>query len=171
MPTFPSPLPLSLEAARALFTGGASFADVRGVFLCFVMIPAEERIGEWRFAGVARRAPEIVQVLDGFIRAMARNPELEGPALDMLGSSALVIWDGVSEAWSHGDLPLEEIGKHEVVLLGAGDAPYDDFGLCVVAIPSLEGSPFENRAPETTRPEAWDDAVKEMAEDEDDDEE
>ncbi|MDI1477539.1 hypothetical protein [Polyangium sp. y55x31] len=171
MPSFPHPLPLSLEAARALFTGDASFADVRGVLLCFVMIPVEERIGAWRFAGVARRAPEIVQVLDGFIRAMSMNPGIQDPALDMLNSSAMMIWDGADDTWSYGDLPLEEIGKHAVVLLAEGGAPYDDVGLCIVEIPSLEGSPFEHRAPETTRPEAWDAAMKAMEEDEDDDEE
>ncbi|MDC3955070.1 hypothetical protein [Polyangium jinanense] len=169
MSTIPHPLPLSLEAAQALFTGDASFADVRGVLLCFVMIPVEERIGEWRFAGVASRAVEIVQVLDHFIHAMSMSPGIKDPALDMLSSSAMMIWDGVVDTWSYGHLPLEEIGKHEVVLLAEGGAPYDDFGLCIVEIPSLEGSPFENRAPETTRPEAWEAAMQAM-EDEDDEE-
>ncbi|VTR99935.1 unnamed protein product [Gemmata massiliana] len=49
---YPKPVPLSRADALVFLTEPAP--DVSAMFLAFVMLPVEERIGEWRFAGAAR---------------------------------------------------------------------------------------------------------------------
>jgi hypothetical protein len=74
-------------------------------------------------------------------------------------------------SWSYSGLPLKEVGAHQVILLAEGGAPYDDAGLAILEVPSLEGSPFAARPPETERPQAWDqDAPLDEEEDDEDDE-
>jgi hypothetical protein len=170
MASYPYPTPLAHDAAEELCAGAEAFAAIRGAFLCFVMIPREERMGEWRFAGRAESPAEAAEVLDSYIRVMGLDPEgSASPALVWLNAGAMQVSTDVGEAWSYRNLPLARIGKHEVVLLAEGQAPYDDCGLCILEVPSLDGSPFASLAPEIRRPRSWDDDYAGAGEDEDDD--
>ena len=120
------------------------------------MIPVEPRIGEWRFAGVADSAAKIYEVLMAFQHALAADEDKDaasGP--DWLEAVGEMDMD-LEGAWSFDDLPLEEVGAHRVLLFAEGGAPYDDCGLAILEVPSLDGSPFATRAPESQRPAEWD---------------
>ncbi|MFO0590149.1 MAG: hypothetical protein U0441_21585 [Polyangiaceae bacterium] len=147
--------PLSREEARSLSSAPPappSDAPERA-YLTFMMIPVEERIGEWRFSGVARSLQEAFLRIADFGReiGMTEHPR-ESIIADWLEAEALEVWTDVSKAWSYDALPLEEIGDHDVVLFAEGQAPYDDFGFAVLEIATLEGSPFKERVPDTSRP-------------------
>jgi len=159
-------LPLSREAAMDLVLGSDAFADVRGVFLCFVMIPVIERIGEWRFAGVARSGKEIGPLLDGYIHVMGMSVAEEKPAHHWL-TSGMHVYSNMRDSWSFKGLP--EVGDHRVIFMAEQGAPYDDTAMCVVEIPSLEGTPFEHMAPETEPPDTSEYEYEDEDEDEDED--
>lgn len=125
-------------------------------YLTFVMIPAEERIGEWRFAGAARSLPQAFSRIADFAVeiGMTRAPR-ESILQEWLEQEALEVWTDVSKAWSYDDLPHEEVGDHRVLLFAEGQAPYDDFGFAVLEIEALSTSKLRDRAPDTSRPEGW----------------
>ncbi|MEZ4452129.1 MAG: hypothetical protein R3B09_21875 [Nannocystaceae bacterium] len=156
-----SPPPLGREEALALFAGEDPAADRAGVFLSFVMIPVEERIGEWRFAGAAASAGAAAATIDRFLRAMGlHEPGSTTPALDLLRSGVLERPDPPEDGYAYVGLPLAEIGDHRVLVYGEGGAPYDDIGLAILEVPAIEGRgdhPFVGRAAETERPDAWPD--------------
>lgn len=148
--------PLSRSAALDLVASLDRCDDVKGAFLTFVMIPVEERIGEWRFAGASASLGQALRRIGDFaVEVGDTRKDGETTLREWLEPGALEIWTDMSKAWSYEDLPLAEIGKHRVVLFGEGQAPYDDVGFCVLKIRSLKGSPFETRAPETARPATW----------------
>src|SRR5262249_40182179 len=124
--------------------------------LTFVMIAVEERIGEWRFAGAAGSLGQALsRIVDFAVEiGMTQHPP-EVVLRDWLEQEALEVWTDISKAWSYESLPLGEVGDHHVVLFAEGQAPYDDFGFCVLEIATLEGSPFKDRAPDTSRPDEW----------------
>lgn len=156
MVTHPHSIPLSSGAAQELCAGAETFAGVRGAFLCFVMIPVEERIGEWRFAGTGDTLGAAVGAIDAFMREMRLAPEGgASPALHALSVGGTPVFTDVNESWSYYDLPHGEIGGHTVVLFAEGQAPYDDFGFCILELQSLVDSPYLTRAPETDRPDSW----------------
>lgn len=159
---YPKPVPFSRADALAFIADPTP--DVAGTFLAFVMIPAEPRIGEWRFAGAVRslaaafsRFAEFHQAFGG-PAAVAR----EGVA-ETVRQDALVIWPQLEDGWSRGP----EFGglTHRVVFFGEGAAPHDDFGLCIVEVEPGDGESFLGREPETQRPAEWDEQPD--AEDED----
>lgn len=152
--------PLSREEARSLAVAlpstppAAPEEAAERAYLTFMMIPVEERIGEWRFSGVARTLRDAILRIADFGReiGMTEHPR-ESIVADWLEAEALEVWTDVSKAWSYDALPLAEIGAHDVVLFAEGQAPYDDFGFAVLEIASLEKSPFRDRIPDTSRPE------------------
>lgn len=152
----------ALSLANALNAGNAGLStegsgDGTGSgFLAFMMIPAEERIGEWRFAGATGSLPQALsRIVDFAVEMGMSGVPREQMLQEWLEQEALEVWTDVSKAWSYDGLPLREIGDHRVLLFAEGQAPYDDFGLAVLEIDKLAGSPFEGRAPETTPPESW----------------
>lgn len=150
-------LPLRLPLSRPLvdrLVADAELAAESGAFLCFVMIPVEERLGEWRFAGTATRLGDAVARLRAFMRAIGLPTDTGDPLREWLG--ALDLATAPDEAWSYDNLPLREIGEHRVILLAEGGAPYDDAALCILDVFTLAGSAFAGRSPETERPAAWD---------------
>ncbi len=158
---------LSLAAALTDKPAAPQEGDSPGggarALLAFMMIPAEERIGEWRFAGTAGSLLQALHRIVDFaveIGMTQRSPD--GLLQDWLEQEALEVWTDLSKAWSYESLPLEEIGNHQVLLFAEGQAPYDDFGFCVLELPTLTGSPFKDRAPETARPEGWSEASEAM---------
>ena len=154
--TYPFSIPLSREHALAIATDPSIRAAVPGSFLTFVMIPVEERIGEWRFAGASRSLGQALQRVGEFVRRMgACEKESETMLSEWLQSEAMEVWTDLSQSWSYGDLPIKEIGKHRVILFLEGQAPYDDAGACVLEIESLDGSLWAERNPETERPATW----------------
>ncbi|VTR99931.1 unnamed protein product [Gemmata massiliana] len=71
-----------------------------------------------------------------------------------LAEPALEVWEAVEGNWPHRGLPyLEELTTGRVVLFAEGQAPYDDFGVCVLEVEPAEGEPFFARASETQPPE------------------
>lgn len=152
---YPKAIPLSREDAVELVSHPAEYPSVAGAFLSFVMVPLEERIGEWRYAGSSDSLSEALHRIGAFAVEMGLSKT--SPAETLLGwlrTEALEVWDDATQAWSFEDLPLSEIGPHRVVLLGEGQPPHDDLGFCVFEIESLEDSPFKGRVPETDRPDA-----------------
>ncbi|MFZ5786681.1 MAG: hypothetical protein ACOY3Y_09595 [Acidobacteriota bacterium] len=143
---------LTREQALSLAKDPSSGAE-RGAFVCFAMIPVEERIGEWRFAGAAASVGEAFAVLAQFHQALGWKPRrAKSVAEELLAEPALEVWLDAQRAWSAAELPLE---GNELVLLAEGQAPFDDVGLCIVKVSSLEASGFAGRAPETELPETW----------------
>lgn len=135
--------------------GDVAFAGMRGAYLCFVMIPVEERIGEWRYAGAAESQAGVLAALQSFQQALFGDwlpagfsfaDWVENMDMDLAG------------AWSYRYLPLEDPDQreHQVILFAEGGAPYDDAGLAILEIPSMAASPFAGRSPEIKRPGAWD---------------
>lgn len=129
-------------------------ADEPGDFLCFAMIPIEERIGEWRFAGVAHSVGQALIVLEDFHRALGWAPRTKGGSTvaELLSEEALAVLPDARKAWSTAELPLT---GNRLVLLGEGQAPYDDVGLCIIELASLATSEWAGRAPDTRVPESW----------------
>lgn len=148
---FPGPLPLGREAALDVLARLDDFADTGGTFLSFVMIPVEERIGEWRFAGSSASLAEAFRRLDEFADAMLlTRPGATGYVRGVLEMP------NIYDVWtSPGEAPIDGLGRHRVVLCAEGGAPYDDTGLCLVEVPSLAESGFEDRPPETVFPQEW----------------
>ncbi len=154
---------LSLAAALTDQAAAPQEGDSQGgaarALLAFVMIPAEERIGEWRFAGTATSLlPALHRIVHFAVEIGMTQRSPDGLLQDWLEQEALEVWTDLSKAWSYESLPLGEIGNHQVLLFAEGQAPYDDFGFCVLELPTLTGSPFQDRAPETARPEGWSEA-------------
>jgi len=136
--------------------------DAERAFLSFLMIPVEERIGEWRFAGTAGSLRQAFTQLVGLALKIGMTEKPADTVLQgWLEQEALEVWTDVSRAWSYDALPLQEIGAHDVVLFAEGQAPYDDFGLAVLEVATLRGSPFEGREPQDSPPSAWTDAERE----------
>ncbi len=155
---YPHPLPLSRAHALDLVARAAEL-ELRSTFACFVMIAIEERIGEWRYAGHADSFAGVVACIDAFADALGfPASEQSGPRLaEWLEIDALQIGDETTEWWSLDDLELEELGEHRLVLFGEGGAPYDDFGVCVIELGSVEGTRLAGLAPQTERPDTWPD--------------
>jgi hypothetical protein len=154
---YPCPLPLSRAHAIELVARADELHTLRATFLTFVMIPIEERIGEWRFAGAAASLAGAFERLGTFgvdLRWTSEEDDWQKLLMSWLEVGALDIEQPLEEAWSYRNLPLRDLA-HRVVLFAEGGAPYDDFGLCIVEVATLAGTPFENKAPETERPSSW----------------
>lgn len=163
---YPRPIPLSREDALALLAPG-DWADVSGGFLAFMMIPVEQRVGEWRFAGAAWSLAGAFDRLAEFGAAMGfeLDPETGRPSFaEWLGSEAIEFLPRLEDGWSA--LPhIGGLSGPRVVVFAEGQAPYDDSGLCVLEVEAHEAEPFFRRAPETQRPAEW--GASEPADDED----
>lgn len=139
---------LSLAEAQAIARSPHE-AREPGEFLCFAMIPIEERIGEWRYAGAARTLGGAFEALEAFHLALGAGDG--GVNASILASGVVEVTASTEGAWSSPPLP----SPHEVALFALGQAPHDDVGLCIVRVPSIAATPFANAAPETERPESW----------------
>ncbi|MBX7222456.1 MAG: hypothetical protein K1Y36_21080 [Blastocatellia bacterium] len=153
---FTRPIPFSRPDALEIIAENRHMADINGVFLTFVMIPVEERLGEWRFAGVCPSLVQALHQLSLFASEVGLTTvDEEIPLQQWVRNEALEIVTNPAESWSFSGLPQHEIGPHQTILLGEGQAPYDDFAFCILEIESLDGHPFANRFPETHQPEEW----------------
>ncbi len=151
---FPGPPPLCREDGLRLIDHLGRFESPAGTFLTFVMIPAEERIGEWRYAGAATSLAEAVRRVGWFCAAMGGGHD-EGVAM-LRRLLEPEVWE---EGWHFpAEAPVVVSGPSRLVLCVQGDAPYDDVGVCIVEVAALAGSGYEGRVPETERPMGWDDA-------------
>lgn len=104
------------------------------------MIPIIERVGEWRFAGTATNFGQALQRLGEFIAELPIR-EWSGPPLTALAEFGTVEGiaysdDEVREGWSYPP-EHEDLSDHEIVVFGEGQATADDFGLCVLEVPSF----------------------------------
>ena len=152
---FPGPLPLSRVAALELLDRLDDFDATGGTFLTFVMIPVEERIGEYRFAGASRSLAEAVRRIEEFGDAIALN-QPESPR----GLLRMLLEDNPDEGYDSEyayprEAPIDLAEPHRLVLCVQYGAPYDDLGACVVEVPTLAGSAYDGRPPETEFPEEW----------------
>lgn len=146
---YPGPLPLAREAAIDVLTHLDRFEGTGGVFLSFVMIPLEERIGGWRFAGVSDSLAGAVRRVESF------NSQMLGPSDEPLLLPLFRDMTWVNE-WNYPTTPpLEVSGLHRLVLCVVGDAPYDDHGGGIVEVETLAGSGYEDRPPDLSIPEEW----------------
>ena len=165
---YPKPVPLSREDTLALLNSG--WADVPGTFLAYMMIPVEQRIGEWRFAGAARSLAAAYERLVEFWVALGGDvePETGRPSFaDWLSWDAVEFLPRLEDGWS-GVPYLDGLSAHRVVVFAEGQAPYDDTGLCILEVEPAEGEPFFAREPETDRPPEW--GEQEGAEEDEDEE-
>jgi hypothetical protein len=158
---FPGALPLSREAALDLLDRLDEFNATGGTFLTFVMLPLEERIGEYRFAGASRSLAEAVRRVEEFADAMhLHNPGRPGGLLRvLLEDNTGAGYD--SEYEYPREAPIELDVPHRLVLCVQYGAPYDNLGACVLEVPALAGSAYDGRPPETDFPEEWREAVVE----------
>lgn len=146
---YPGPLPLAREAAIDVLTHLDRFEGTGGVFLSFVMIPLEERIGGWRFAGVSDSLAAAVRCVESFASQML-GPGDEGLLLPLFRDMTWV------NDWNYPTRPpLAVTGPHRLVLSVVSDAPYDDYGGGIVEVESLAGSGYEDRPPDLSIPEEW----------------
>jgi hypothetical protein len=135
--TYPAPLPLSRAAALDLLRRLAEYETTGGVFLTFVELPVEERIGEWRFAGASGSLAEAVRQVGHFGRAM-----------DMPDPDAFLRWllqenrdTGYDHKYSYPRTPPRTVtGPHRLVLAVRNGAPYEGLGAAIVEMESLAGS-------------------------------
>ncbi len=150
----PGPLPLEREGGLRLVNHLDQSEAPPGTFLTFVMIPIEDRIGEWRFAGATTSLAESVRQVGRFWAALGVSYD-EGMAM----LHRLLEPEEWEEGWHFPpDPPVEVSGPHRLILCVQGEAPYDDVGVSIVEVASLAGSGYEGRAPSTERPEEWEDA-------------
>lgn len=129
-----------------------SLSAVPGRYLVFVMIPVEERIGEWRFAG---RGDDLVAAFEA-MRQFCAELGMTGAAdvsmfvteLRAMEALAFEVSGSFAERWDGAALP-----PHRVVLLAEGDAPQDDVGFAVLEADHFGA--FAAFEPETARPDSW----------------
>lgn len=151
---FPGPLPLSRADALSLLDRLDDFDATGGVFLTFVMIPVEERFGEYRFAGASASLARAARQVDHFTEMMGlqdpTNPEYLRYLLEHVGEG------GYDAEYQYPKRPPVTVeGPHRLVLCVQSPAPYDHFGVCIVEVGSLSGSGYEGKQPETDPPEEW----------------
>lgn len=153
---FPGALPLKREVALELLDRPDRCEAVVGTFLTFVMIPVEERFGEYRFAGASHSLAGAFHRAEEFAAAMflVRDPQssrglVRGLLLDNAGKGR----DGEYEYPQAA--PLDVGTEHRLVLCVQYGAPYDDTGVCIVETPALAGTPYDSRPPETDFPPEW----------------
>lgn len=158
---YPSPLPLSRAAALDLLGRLDDHGSLAGVFLTFVQIPVEERIGDWRFAGATGTLADAVRRAQEFADEMGlRDPDRPGGVLRLLlENTSDTGYD--SEFMFPRKSPVTVTGPHRLVLCVQDGAPYEGLGASVVEVESLVGSSFDGRAPQTELPEQWQDLPEE----------
>lgn len=148
---YPDALPLSRSALRSLGSQPEVTAKLRKNFVALVMLPVEERVGRWSFAGKGKTLAEALTALETF--AEAWNLRRSGTLLADLLANEQAIDFAVHprSAWSYASLPLASIGPHTLVFLAEGGAPYDDFAVCVLDVPSFRGAAITRRKPRLPR--------------------
>jgi uncharacterized protein (TIGR02996 family) len=153
---FPGPLPLSRDVALEALGRPDDFNATGGKFLSFVMVPLEERVGEYRFAGASRSLAGAFRRVEEFADAMQfatllfPDREFNGLLRSLLGEMDL------GDEYSYPrEAPVRVAGPHRLILCVQSGAPYEGLGACVVEIPWLAGSPYDQRPPETDFPEEW----------------
>jgi hypothetical protein len=125
------------EFAQLLKDPSAAAART-GRFVCFQMIPIEERIGQWRFAGTAENLASAFERCGGlFNRIWPREEdELSGTAilLDML--DALDALEVTDRPWSSNGTPQEFELPFDatLIVLAEGGAPHDDIATAIFEV-------------------------------------
>jgi hypothetical protein len=153
---FPGPLPLSGDVALEALGRLDDFNATGGKFLSFVMVPLEERVGEYRFAGVSRSLAAAFRRLEEFADAMQFETILfQDREFNGLLRHLLEEMGGDDEYSYPRKAPVRVAGPHRLILCVQYGAPYEGLGACVVEIPALAGSPYDRRLPETDFPEEW----------------
>lgn len=159
---FPGPLPLSRADALKLLDRLDEFDVSGGVFLTFVMVPLEERIGAYRFAGACTSLAGAVRRIDQFA--------LEDMGFDLDNPSHIrFLVEEVTEGGYDGEshypksAPVGVAGTHRLILCVQSPAPYDHCGVCIVEVASLNKSGYEGKEPDTTPPEEWHEPAIEWA--------
>jgi hypothetical protein len=161
---FPGTLPLKREVALDLLDRPDQGKAISGTFLTFVMIPVEERVGEYRFAGASHSLADAFRLVEEFADAMLL---FHDPQQRSHGFLRTLLEDNTGEG-SDGEYEYPQVGPldvgtpHRLVLCVQYGAPYDDVGACVMEIPALAGSPYEDRQPETEFPPEWREPVVEL---------
>lgn len=130
---------------------------IAGSYVCFLMIPITERIGQWRFAGTATDFGGALSRLGELSLRLGQKADDPLAALRPLCEDGPVAFGGdkYRERWSLSMLETAELGAHEIVVFGEGQAPYDDVGVCIFEVPDLSGHPFAARPIEDHIPKAW----------------
>jgi hypothetical protein len=149
---FPHPLPLTQPAALAMLSRLDDFHSARGHFVAYVMVPLEERYGEYRFAGGGETLTDVLLAVESFAQVMRLvqpdDPGLVKRLLEFNGT-------GPDDYCYPRKAPIADLGEHELILCVQSGAPYDDHGVCIVELPALAGTRFEGRAPDTIFPREW----------------
>ena len=121
-----------------------------------MQVPIEDRDGAWRFAGASGSLAGAIRQVEAFADA------LQFATLVFLGREYNGLLRFLLEENDPGDeycyprkAPVPVAGPHRLVLGVRYGAPYEGLGACVVEIPSLAGSPYDQRAPETDFPKEW----------------
>jgi hypothetical protein len=152
---FPGALPLKREVALELLDRPEHCAAAGGTFLTFVMIPLEERVGEYRFAGASHSLADAFRRAEDFGDAMnLHQPGRPRRMLRTLLEDNTGAGHDGEYSYPH-EAPLDVGMPHRLVLCVQYGAPYDDTGVCVVEIPALDGSPYDGRKPGTAFPPEW----------------
>jgi uncharacterized protein (TIGR02996 family) len=153
---FPAPLPLSRDVALEALGRLDDFDATGGKFLSFVMVPLEERVGAYRFAGASRSLAGAFRRVEEFADAM-QFATMMFPDREYNGVLRFLLeeCDTDHEEVYPRKAPVDVTGPHRLVLCVEYGAPYEGLGACIVEIPWLEGSPYDQRPPETDLPEEW----------------
>src|SRR5690349_20021749 len=98
---------LSLAAALGVHPADPPEGDpgegAARALLTFVMIPVEERIGEWRFAGaVGSLGQALFRIVDFAVEIGVTQQPRDSVLRDLLEQEALEVWTDISQAWSYG---------------------------------------------------------------------
>jgi hypothetical protein len=152
---FPGPLPLRREVALALLDRLDEFSTTGGTFLTFVMVPVEERLGEYRFAGVRHSLAQAIRLVEDFATTML----MSDPA-DHRGLLRSLLEDHTEGGYDSKYVypqkaPVGIDVPHRLILCVQSGAPYDYLGVCILEVSTLAGSHYDGCEPETDFPEEW----------------
>jgi tetratricopeptide (TPR) repeat protein len=150
---YPASLPFSREALASFCAQPEDCAQLRKSFLALVMLPIEERIGKWYFAGKATSFAQALSAIEDF--AESAQLRRKGTLIeDILADEQVMEFAAnARSAWSYDALPLHAIGPHTLVFLAEGGAPHDDFAVCLLEVPSFKQAPLARRKPGRPRHE------------------
>jgi hypothetical protein len=119
---FPGPLPLKRAAALTLLDRLDEFVTTGGTFLTFVMIPVEERDGQYRFAGASRSLADAVRRVEDFADLMwLKKPDTPQLLRGLLEENTGA---GHDSGWEYPqEVPLEVGTQHRLAFCVQNAAP------------------------------------------------
>lgn len=141
---------MTKDEFAALLNDPTAAAARKGRFACFQMIPVEERIGAWRFAGTAETLADAFERCGGlFNRVWPREDPMSGREILL---DQLEVLEVSARPWSSDGTPAEFKlpSDAKLVVLAEGGAPHDDVATAIFEVRewgTLLTRPIEDSAP------------------------